>query len=219
MALKHVTPLLACTAGIVLAASPVLAAGPNTVSVDGDSSGAMYPYTAVSEGSVTYGLTGVPIVCSSVVFSGYITTGTGSPFATITNWTSTGCSGGVVTPELASPWQIDLLSGATSGTDDIITGEITGVDFHIDLAAPLGDCGFEETGSVGTTFREDDGAGGQQLDLDPGPGLSISDIDNVLTCAGLINNGDAGTVDGTFNVMVSDPVTGQPIPGLPINVS
>jgi len=198
--------LAAATASLALVASPALASAPYTVAFDGDTSGAGHTVTWVSRGDTRLLVNGNAYTCTSSQLTTSFYTGTnatGNDIADVTAATWTGCtfSGLVpVTVTATGPsWDLNATGGNTSTLDDSITGSLSNVAFHVDLNFGLGPCTYDVSGGLGDTFLEDNGTGDQELDL-TSSALTISNVNNTFACLGLVNNGDALTIDGSYNV-------------------
>ena len=205
--LKSVTAALAATAGLALVAAPALASAPYTVAYDGDTSGASHSTTWTAKGDTILSANGNTYTCSNSQLTTTVHTGTnatGNDIADVTAATWTGCTfTGLLnaTVTVTSPsWHFNATGGNTSGTSDTISGTLTNIsNVSIDIAGPFGDCTFNVSGSVGGSLAEDNGKGGQELDVSSS-NLAVSNVNNAFTCLGLVSNGNAATFAGSYNV-------------------
>ena len=199
--------LTAAAAGLTLVAAPALASAPYTVSYDGVASGD-HSVTATAAGDTVFSANGIDIVCSSSTVGATVHAGdgsTGAAVATITAATLSGCtmSGYPISFAVTSPsWDLNLNSAdsQTSDLSDTLGGSITGINnVAVDWNLGLAHCTFTVSGSVSSgQLLEDNGKGGQEIDVNASPGLAIANPS--AGCFGLVNNGDAATFDGQYNL-------------------
>lgn len=203
MALRQLAAVCAAAAGLVLMAGPALAAAPYTVTFDGNPAGT-FTEIFTNTAPVVFSDNGLNLTCNTSILTVNVTAGAYNSdpanVATIGPATFTDCDfdGLPMTVAANTPWQVNVTGGNTSAPDDTVTGTVTGVDADVSIDGPLGTCSFVVTGSVNGNFLESSPEGGQELDAIPGPGLTISDVDNAITCIGLVNNGDAPTFTGQY---------------------
>lgn len=231
MRIRALAAVGAAAAGLALAAAPALTAAasaappPVTVSVNGDTSGASYDVTAVSKGTVNLAANGNNLPCTASTLGGVIHTGvnaTGDGVADVNAASFTGCTfagfPAAVTTSFPPNWEFNVTNVA--GPHEI-DGTLTDVSAHVVISGPLGACSFDVTGSVSgfldPQFAKDDGSLAQQLTVNDSE-LTISNVDNALTCVGLVNDGDPATFTGSYNVTTLDS-SGNPIPGTPISIT
>lgn len=205
MALRALTAVLAATAALALVAGPALASAPYTVTINGNITGTL-PDPFVSKAPVTLTAGGLPLTCADSTLTANVTAGVyPSDPATIFELdpvalTDCNFDGFPATAGATTPWSFTATGGNTSGTDDTITGFFS-LGFTVSVMGPLGICSFPVDGSVDGDFKEDNGKGGQELDIGTGliPELTVGTVDNVLTCAGLVSSGDSANFTGQYN--------------------
>jgi len=200
--------LAATTASLALVATPALATAPYTVSYDGVASGD-HAVTATAEGGIVFSANGIDIDCSSSTVGATVHAGTyvSSPanVATITAATLSGCSmsGYPISFAVTSPnWALDIVdpNSPGSGLNDILNDAITNIsNVAVDVNLGLLHCTFNVSGNVTSgQFLEDNGKGGQEIDINAAPGLTISNVS--AGCLGVVNEGDAATFTGQYNL-------------------
>jgi len=178
---------LTAASALALIAAPALASAPHVVL------STQTVVTATAKGSTALTANGNAVTCSSS--SLVLDMNATGDAADITAGTWTGCSFSGSFPATvtttAPAWQLDITNGTLSD-----------VDIHIDIALGTAHCAYDIGGDVPITFLTNNGKGGQELDLTGAAGLTVSNISSPNACFGLIDNGDAATVNGQYNLPV-----------------
>ncbi|MCL2542288.1 MAG: hypothetical protein FWE71_07510 [Nocardioidaceae bacterium] len=212
------TMLVGAAASAMVLCAPAMAqaAPPYTVSVGGSSATADHSFTASSVGAITFTVPLDTMTCTSADASGKVHSGTGMsgaytppspPWnnpATISGSTWTGCSEQFGTPLQVTQngdWQLEVDDpSVTSAQTDVVQGDITHIDAHVQDMIGGAVCDFEVTGSANASFDE----AKQQLDVnETGDGsLIVSAV--TQNCLGFVSVGDVATFKGTYNISVPD---------------
>lgn len=206
MVLRKLAAVGAAAAGLVLVAGPALADAPYTVTVNGSTSNTA-SILGTNKAPVVLTDNGLPLTCTTSTITLNVTGGVyptdPATIATIAPATFTDCDfegfSATVTANTDPAWPVSITGGGnTTGTDDVIAGKVSDIDVNVSVAGPLGTCSFEVTGSVGGQFDEDNGKGGQELEVTSSD-LTIGNVDSALTCVDLVGNGDRPTFMGSYN--------------------
>ncbi|HEY0890809.1 MAG TPA: hypothetical protein VGE38_14480 [Nocardioides sp.] len=202
MRLARLTAVGAAAAGLALIAAP---ANAFTVSNSGGSNS----ITGTAKGNTTLTANGQVLTCQTSSVSGTVNPGSSNPIGNITSasWNTCDWNGYPATVTVTNPnWSLnyDAASGtATSAANDnAVAGTITNIsNVLVSIQGPNGTCTFNVSGSVNATFDEDNGKGGQEITvLSTGSGLTVSNRQTFITCAGLVNNGNTATFSGSYNL-------------------
>lgn len=203
---RGLTVVAVALAHVLLVASAAVAGGPPyTVTVNGHTSGD-HPITIGSSPLLyTVHNSGGDRVftCSGVSLSGVARAGTGiNPVFRVnaSTWTSCPFQGQhmTITPNHTVPWDFFGTSAATSGTTDVIDGQVRHVNLHLSLLGGI--CTYTMTGAPNASFDE----ASQTFTIDETSGnLTVSGVS--FGCFGVIANGDK--VDMSYGPA---PVSGGP---------
>ena len=208
MRLGRLSAVGAAAAGLAMIAAPALADAPYTVSYDGSTTGD-HSVTATAKGDTTLSANGIDLICTSSTVGATVHAGTyaTSPAAVATigsaAWSGCSMSGFPATVSVTSPsWALNIVdpNSQTTALTDTLGGSITGINnVAVDVNLGLAHCTFTVSGNVTSgQFLEDNGKGGQEIDVNASPGLTIASPSS--GCLGLVNDGDAATFDGQYNL-------------------
>jgi hypothetical protein len=223
------------TACLALVTVSSWAAGPYTVSVDGDSSGAKYAYTTTQKVTTTLvvhnGANNRTISCSTVGLHGTVNTGVGLSGVDVLDVSSTssdwaGCSYLATPPVTISPssagWQFNATGPSTVGTTDTVTGTITSSSGTTLASVSMlgGLCTFAVAGSAGASFVESKTAPAVGQDLVVNEVATSATVGNLKVvapvssgCLGTVAAGNTVDFTGQWNINVTAHS------GTPINIA
>lgn len=153
--------------------------------------------------------TGVQLTCdtSTLTDASLVTEATGSPAqigtlpqGSVGFQNCSGPFGLTFEVEHIGDW---ALNGVTFDPDTGVTvGTLTNISANLSGFA----CSASVSGSVDGTYDNNTGV----LTILPNPTLTISFVDPIDNCFGLINEGDSSTFDGAYTVTPAQTITGLP---------